>query len=130
MTKLNIYIKLNEINATTLFFADDGILLSNNTNSAIIALSKLEEIGRLCGLEINKEKSSHLINMNNKDIEETGNIKVGSKIKYLGIEINEGRNCFKAHKRSKSKELANLIMTVYSIYIIIYILFYIFGAGL
>ena len=37
------------------------------------------------------------------------------EIKYLGIIINSGRNCFKEHKRNKitkAKELANMIMTV------------------
>ena len=115
LTKLNIHIKLNGINVATLFFADDGILLSSDKNSARIALNKLEEVGKVCGLEINKEKSSHLINMNKDSIEEIGNIRVGSQIKYLGIEINEGRNCFKEHKRqklTKAKEMANMIMTV------------------
>ena len=115
ITKLNIHIKLNGINVATLFFADDGILLSNNINSAQTALNKLEEIGKVCGLEINKEKSSHLINLNKDNVGEIGNIRVGSQIKYLGIEINEGKNCFREHKRkklTKAKEMANMIMAV------------------
>ena len=78
-------------------------------------VEKLEEIGEICGLKINKSKSNHIININSQNIESINNIKVVNSIKYLGITINEGRNCFKDQKKEKimsAKQYANMMMTV------------------
>ena len=115
LTKLNIGIKINNINLSTLFFADDGLLLTNNIANANSIINKLEEVGSLCGLDLNKEKSFNIININKDNITEISSIKVVRTIKYLGITINEGRSCFNDHKKlkiKKAKELASMIMSV------------------
>ena len=115
ITKLQIGVKIRDINITTLFFADDGLLLTNNIRDTQTVLAKLEEIGGICGLNINREKSHHIININKNQINQINNIQVTNKIKYLGINLNEGKNYFKEHKIEKiqkAKELANMIMCV------------------
>ena len=117
ISKMKLGIKINSINITTLFFADDGLLLSDNIQDAANIINKLEEVGNYCGLNINKSKSHHLINMNKDNISDISNIEVVNNIKYLGVKINEGRNCFKEHKQEKimkSKQYSNLIMSVIS----------------
>ena len=115
ITKLKIGIKLQDINITTLFFADDGLLLTNKPEDAAIIINKLEKVGSLCGLNINKDKSQHIINKNCNNIDKINDIKVVSCFKYLGVKINEGRNSFKEHKKDKimkAKQYSNLIMSV------------------
>ena len=117
LTKLNLGVKIRDFNVTTLFFADDGLLLSNSIQDTQTMLTKLGEVGGICGLEVNKDKSYHIININAENLNNIGEIKVVNEIKYLGIIINNGRNCFKEHKKSKitkAKELAGMIMSVIS----------------
>ena len=115
ITRLNIGIKINNINLSTLFFADDGLLMTNCLNDAENAINKLEEVGSMCGLDLNKDKSYHVININRDNIMEINNIKVVKSLKYLGFNLNEGRSCFSDHKKlkiKKSKELASMIMSI------------------
>ena len=115
LTQQRIGVRINNINIATLFFADDGLLLTNNTNDATRAINKLEEVAMTCGLHINKDKSANIINLNRDNINQISDIKVTQQIKYLGILINEGRNCFRNYKKDKvlkSKHLANMIMPV------------------
>ena len=69
------------------------------------------EVGKKCGLDINKDKSSILINNMKNKPEEIEGIKVVDNIKYLGLKIDDKRNMFKAHKSEmivKAQNLANL----------------------
>ena len=115
LTKLNVGIRMGNMNLNALFFADDGLLMTNSIYDAQITINKLEEVGSLCGLDLNKEKSFHIININKNYITEINNIKVVKSIKYLGDTVNEGRNCFNDHikaKIKKAKEMASMIMSV------------------
>ena len=93
-----------------LFFADDGLILANSIEDARRNVEILTRISRKYGLEINKDKSNSIIfGMKNKPIEISG-IKVVNEIKYLGVTINSGRDCFKRHKElmlEKAQRLAN-----------------------
>ena len=75
-----------------LFFADDALVLADNLEDARFNIRILVEIGKKCGLDINKDKSSILIyNMKEKP-EEIEGIKVVDNIKYLGLKIDDKRN--------------------------------------
>ena len=100
---------------TQLFFADDGLLLTETIEEAkeIIEILILET--KKYGLKLNKEKSNILIfNMKDQptDIE---NIKITNQIKYLGVWINNKRNLFTSHKEKmiqKAQKLANLTYSI------------------
>ena len=93
-----------------LYFADDGLILANSVEDAKRNLEILVRVSRKYGLEINKDKSNTIIfGMKNKPTE-IGGIQVVNEIKYLGVTINSGRDCFKRHKEimiEKAQRLAN-----------------------
>ena len=93
-----------------LYFADDGLILANSVSDAKKNLEILTDISRECGLEINRDKSNTIIfGMKNKP-EDINGIKVVKELKYLGITINSGRDCFKRQKEimiEKASRLAN-----------------------
>ena len=96
---------------SVLFFADDGLILTQSIGSAERAIAKLINIGARCGLEINKVKSKVIIFNAKETPEKIGNIKVATEIEYLGIKLENKRNCFKRQKElsiSKAEQMANL----------------------
>lgn len=72
-------------------------------------------IAKEYGLEVNKQKSNIIIfNMENKP-ENIGGISVGDRIKYLGIIVNDKKNCFQMQKEEmfrKARRLANMTYNV------------------
>ena len=99
----------------SLFFADDGMLLTNSVEDAEEVIIRMEEVGRSFGLEINKGKSNIIIFNLKEKPGEIGNILVKEEITYLGIIINDRRNCFQVHKRKmieKARKLANLTYSI------------------
>lgn len=99
----------------TLFFADDGLQMSTSKEEAVKNIQELMEISKICGLELNKEKSYFILFNTTEEIEEIEGIKVTDKIKYLGININNTKNCFKVHKEEimkKAQRMANLTYSV------------------
>ena len=79
----------------SLFFADDGLLLSQNKEKAIKNIKMLTEIAGECGLQINKDKSTVLIYNSKDQSEEIEGLKITKEIKYLGVSIINQKNCFK-----------------------------------
>ena len=98
-----------------LFFADDGLILSESIEDAENDIKTVIEISRECGLEINKQKSNIIIfNMKEKP-NEIENIKVTDRIKYLGITVCDKKDCFKVQKEEmlqKAQKLANMTYPV------------------
>ena len=98
-----------------LFFADDGLILSQSIKQAENNIRKVINVSNSCGLDINKDKSQIIIfNMENKP-ESIENIKVSEKIKYLGITINDSKTCFKIQKEETLKKARKLANQTYSI---------------
>ena len=105
----------DKINLNTLFFADDGLQLSQSLEQAAENLRFLTQISRECGLELNKDKSSVIIFNMYEQPEQVEGIEVVSSIKYLGFTINNTRNIFTLHKQNmfkKAEKLANLTYPV------------------
>ena len=53
--------------------------------------------------------------MNNENIRTINNIKVVHSFKYLGMQINDGKNCFKEHRNNKiisARKYSNMMMSV------------------
>ncbi len=113
--ELNKGYRDDKYNITSLFYADDGMLLANNIENAKAVIKELEEVGKEMGLEMNKEKSSITVFHMKEKPESIENIKVKNKFKYLGITINDTRNCFKVQKEEmfkKAHRLANMTHSV------------------
>ena len=98
-----------------MFFADDGMLLTDSIKNAEVVVDTVTKVSRECGLNINKEKSNIIIlNMRDKPMD-IARIKVKKKKKSLGITINDCRNCFKVQTElilEKAVKMANLTYSV------------------
>jgi len=70
-------------------------MIVSSVEEAEEVINKVGDIGQECGLEINKHKSKIIIfNMKDKP-ENIADINVRDRLKYLGILVNENRNCFR-----------------------------------
>ena len=109
----NIGYKDEAFNIAALFFADDGLVLTQSINEAKRAIKILKEIGETCGLDINSQKSNIMI-YNKKEIQQNKieDIEIVEEIKYLGVKITNKRNCFDEYKKDtieKAKKFANMM---------------------
>ena len=90
-------------------------MLEDNLEDVRFNIRILVEIGKKCGLDINKDKSSILIYNMKEKLEEIGGIKVVDNIKYLGLKIDDKRNMFKTQKSEMIAKAQNLANLTYSI---------------
>ena len=74
------------------------LLLSNSIDDAAENIQIVTQISRTFGLEINKTKSNIMIFNLKEQPEYIGDIEVVSKIKYLGIEIDNKKNYFRSQR--------------------------------
>lgn len=103
------------IHINSLFFADDGLLLSHSIDEAQHSIRLLTEISRECGLEINKNKSKIIIYNLENSPQQIENIQVCEEIKYLGLTLLNNRNIFTKQKKimiEKAQKLANLTYSI------------------
>ena len=95
-----------------LFFADDGLILTQTLDETIRAINILTDIAASCGLRINKDKSNIMIYNSKEPHPDTiGNIKIVDNIKYLGVKITNKRECFNEYKKDcilKARKFANM----------------------
>ena len=99
-----------------LFFADDGLLLMKSLKETKESITVISEIAKECGLSINKDKSNIMI-FNYKETTEEfiEDIPVTKKINYLGITIQNKKDCYKLQKLEsleKAKKNANIMPAV------------------
>ena len=82
-----------------LFFADDGLLLMKSLRETKESIAVITEIAKECGLNINKENSNIMIYNYKETTEEfIEGISVTKKINYLGITIQNKKDCFTLQK--------------------------------
>ena len=91
-----------------LFYADDGLLLSQSETEAQLMLEILTDSAHACGLEINKDKSFVMLYNQTTNTESLHGIKVTNEIKYLGVNITNKRRCFGTYKKEKISEARKL----------------------
>ena len=98
-----------------LFFADDGMLLSQSQEELERMLKTLVRASGEVGLRINREKCNIMI-FNKKDKPETiQGINTAEEFKYLGITINDTMNCYRKHKEKKIKMAHRMANMTYSV---------------
>ena len=100
-----------------LFYADDGLILSNDRREMEIMMQQIRELVDECGLNISQLKSECLIINGRKDevVEEVDNIKVVTSIKYLGIIVTNKRNYFKKHMERNvniARKMSNMAFSI------------------
>ena len=103
------------IKIKSLFFADDGLLLAHSIEEAKENLEIVTNVSREFGLEINREKSNIIIFRMKDQPENIASIDVVKRMKYLGIVVNNTRNCFKFHKKEiikKARKMANMTFSI------------------
>lgn len=98
-----------------LFYADDGLLISNSTEEASKIIDLLVNRGKQYGLEIEKEKSNCILFNSTENLNEINDIKHIDKIKYLGVVINNKRQCLNKYKKDKIKSAKHMENTTYSV---------------
>lgn len=105
----------DKFNIGLLFFADDGLILSQSLEEAKEDIKQVVRLSAKYGLDINKDKSN-IIAVNLRELPDSiGDIKVVETIKYLGLKINAGRDLFRIHKKEMMEKAQRLANTTYSI---------------
>ena len=90
-----------EVYIPALFYADDGLLISNDRKEVEIMellTQKVEE----CGLQISKIKSECMIINRKKEQEMISGMKVVEQVKYLGIIVTDKKNYLRNIRIKKS----------------------------
>ena len=107
---------VDELNISSLFFADDSLAMAKTMAAAKKNLQLIIETSKEYGLEINKEKSSIIVYNNKENIKEIDGIKVVENIKYLGLTVDNNKfNIFKTQKEKlidKTDKSANRTYSV------------------
>ena len=99
-----------------LFYADDGLILARSREEAESMLGRMEEISGRYGLSINKDKSYSMVFNGSEETDlDLGDVRVVNKIRYLGVDINNGRDCFKMQKMEKVNLARRMVNVVYSV---------------
>ena len=115
-----MYDCLNGINTNickivALFFAEDDIIMMQSLQEARESIQLLTDISHKCGLSINKRKNSILIYNNKNQPTQTEDIPVTSSFGYLGVTIQNKRDCYKLQRiecMNKAKKYSNLMPVV------------------
>ena len=100
-----------------LFFADDGKILMQSLRETKESIRVLMNIAEECGININKDKSNIMIFNHKEKIHEDNieGIQITDTINYLGVTIQNKRDCFKKHtikQMNKARRYANLMPAV------------------
>ena len=104
-----MYSCLNGINTNicklvALFFADDGMILMQTLQEAEKSIQILSDIANDCGLSINKNKSNIIIFNSKNQPEYIEDIHVTTNITYLGVKIQNKKDCYKLQRIEASKK--------------------------
>ena len=94
LEEMNIGFKNEKFTIPILYYADDGLLLSQTIEEAKENIKLIQEIAKEYGLNIHKEKSSILIFNDKQQPESIENLKVSTSMTYLGIKITNKKRCF------------------------------------
>ena len=107
--------KSDEHYVPVLFYADDGLILTQNFNETIKLIEILETVAGDIGLRINRKKTQIIIfNMKEKP-KEIEKIEVVDEIRYLGVQISNSRDCFKQYKDQKIRLAQKMSNMTYSV---------------
>ena len=94
-------LKTNICKIVALFFADDGMIIMQSLKETIDSIKILTDIAQDCGLSINKAKSNILIYNSKEQPDHIEGIPVTNKMNYLGVTVQNKKDCFKLHKEDR-----------------------------
>ena len=87
-----------------LFYADDGLLLARSCWEAEEIIQMVIEVAGKWGLNINKGKNNVLLfNQVRIGWEEVGGIRISNTIRYLCVDMGDGRMFFREYRKGKIK---------------------------
>ena len=99
-----------------LFFADDGLLLTNSVKQAKHLLEVMKGATMRCGLEMNTLKSQCIMfNYKGPTVTQLQGMEVVERIKYLGVVVCNKRDCFQQHKKEKIRQARKMVNLTYSV---------------
>ena len=100
---------------SSLFFADDGLLLANAADEARETVEVLRDAERQFGLEINLAKSKCVIFNSREDIGQIAGMGVVNEIRYMEVEVENNFGMFEKHRRMMIKEGRKFSNLTYSV---------------
>ena len=103
--------EMRDMKINTLFYADDGMILSEGLQATRKSIKILKKESLKFGLEINQSKSKILIFNSKEEITEIENIEVVEELVYLGVKIESKRNMFNKYKNemmTKARKMENM----------------------
>lgn len=110
-------VRLGGEKITSMFFADDGVLLARGMEETRRTVRILREEAGKYGLEMNMEKSKCMMfNMGDgEDVQRVEGMEVVSELKYLGIKVEGKCNLYEGQRRKmleKGKRMSSMTYSV------------------
>ena len=115
LQKKNLGYKNQDVHIPVLFFADDGLALTQSKEETEEIIDVITDASDSCGLNINKAKSNVIIFNSPEDVSEIKGIPVAEEIKYLGITINNKKNIFKTQKATMQQKAERMTNMTYNV---------------
>ena len=116
LSREGVGFKNGVVELSMLMFAGDGLLLAQNMGDLRKMIKRLYEVTEELGMRINRDKSNVMIFINNGNKpRHVEGMKVVDRIKYLGIDVVNLRDCFKEYRKEKimmSHRMSNLAYSV------------------
>ena len=98
-----------------LFFADDGLLVSDSVEEAGEKIKALEKVGGYYGLSIHKGKSKAIVFNKEQQPDRIEGIKVEKVFRYLGLEVENKKDLFKGQREKMVAETRKMGKIAYSV---------------
>ena len=109
-------VRVAGVRISSLFFADDGMMLAEGVEEARRTVKSLREEAEKYGLEMNIEKSKCLMfNMEGEELREIEGMEVVKELEYLGVKIEGRCNLYEGQRKrmlEKGKRMSNMTYSV------------------
>jgi len=99
----------------TLFYADDALMLANSMREAEDMTALMKRLSGEFGLSLNIGKSVGMIFNDKEKVERIGELKVEEKIRYLGMTVSNGRDCYREFKGERIEVMKKMANMTYSV---------------
>ena len=113
--KLNLGYKDEKFSISSLFYMDDGLILTNNMQNMHQIIFRIQNICLKYGLKLNKNKCKIMIFNSDENFTDINDIAVVDNFKYLGVTINNKKKCYEHHKtkiKSESFKFSNILYSI------------------
>ena len=96
------------VKVSCLFYADDGMLVSDSKEEALNSVKVLQEVGLKYGLKMNESKTKCMIFNYRQVIGDLDGIEVVDELKYLGVTMKNERNVFGTHRSAMIEKIRKM----------------------